>query len=119
MADAKKEQEIADEKAKFIQSESHKIEAESVIARKLAADADAELEKAMPNLLAANRAVESLDKKFIAEMKALNKPPGDVATVMDTVMIFMEKPTGWASVKKELNDTAFLKNIMELDKEHI
>jgi len=119
MADAKKEQEVADEKAKFIQQETAKIEAESIIARKLAADADFELSKAMPNLIAANKAVESLDKKFIAEMKALNKPPHDVGVVMDSVMVFLEKPIGWASVKKELNDTGFLKNIMELDKEHI
>lgn len=73
----------------------------------------------MPNLLAANKAVESLDKKFIAEMKALNKPPHDVGVVMDSVMVFLEKPIGWASVKKELNDTGFLKSIMDLDKEHI
>lgn len=73
----------------------------------------------MPNLLAANRAVESLDKKFIAEMKALNKPPSGVDVVMDAVMVFLEKPTGWASVKKELNDTGFLKNVMELEKEKI
>jgi dynein heavy chain len=117
MADAKKEQDVADAKSTYIQAESAKIEIESVIARKLAADADAELAKAMPNLLAANRAVESLDKKFIAEMKALNKPPHDVG--MDSVMVFLEKPIGWPSVKKELNDTGFLKNIMELDKEHI
>jgi len=118
MADAKKEQEVADEKAKFIQHESAKIEVESVIARKLAAEADAELAKAMPNLIAANNAVASLDKKFIAEMKALNKPPPDVAIVMDAVMVFLEKPLGWVSVKKELNDTGLRKNNMELDKEH-
>lgn len=119
MADAKKEQEVADAKSSFIQAETVKIEAESVIAKSLAAAADAELAKAMPNLIAADKAVESLDKKFIAEMKALNKPPHDVGVVMDSVMVFLEKPTGWASVKKELNDTGFLKNIMELDKEHI
>lgn len=90
VADAKKEQEVADEKAKFIQAESIKIEAEALIARNLAAAADAELEKAMPNLLAANRAVESLDKKFIAEMKAMNKPPAGVDVVMDAVMVFLE-----------------------------
>ena len=50
--------------------------------------ADAELEKAMPNLIAANKAVESLDKKFIAEMKAMNKPPSGVDVVMDAVMVF-------------------------------
>jgi len=59
----------------------------------------------MPSLNAANGAVASLDKKYIAEMKALNKPPRGVDTVMDAVMVFLEKPTGWTSVKKELNDT--------------
>jgi len=70
-------------------------------------------------LLAANRAVETLDKKFIAEMKALSNPPGDVKTVMDAVMVFLERPLGWVSVKKELNDTKFLDRIMDLEKENI
>ena len=73
----------------------------------------------MPNLLAANRAVDTLDKKFIAEMKTMSKPPGGVDVVMDAVMTFLEKPTGWTSVKKELNDTGFLKRIIEFDKEAI
>ena len=68
---------------------------------------------------AANQAVASLDKKFIAEMKAMNKPPSGVDTVMDAVMVFMEKPTGWASVKKELNDTQFLNKIMDFNKDAI
>jgi dynein heavy chain len=89
MADAKKEQDIADDKAKFIQQESAKIEVESKIAKKLAEDADHELAKAEPSLVAANDAVNSLDKKYIAEMKALNKPPEDVATVMGAVMVFL------------------------------
>lgn len=43
MQEAKRDQEIADEKAKFIQAESAKIDAESIIAKRLAAEADAEL----------------------------------------------------------------------------
>lgn len=118
-ADAKKEEEIANAKAKFIEEETVKINAEALIASNLAAAADAELAKAMPNLLAANKAVESLDKKFIAEMKALNKPPSGVDVVMDAVMVFLERPTGWVSVKKELQDTGFLQRIMDLDKDRI
>lgn len=69
--------------------------------------------------MAADVAVQSLDKKFIAEMKAMNKPPSGVDMVMDAVMTFMEKPTGWASVKKELNDTQFLNRILDFNKETI
>ena len=73
----------------------------------------------MPGLNAANAAVAMLDKKFIAEMKAMNKPPHVVGGVMDAVMVFLEKPIGWASVKKELNDTGFLKTVMDLNKDNI
>lgn len=119
MADAKKEQEVADDKSRFIETERIKIEAEAAIAKKLAEDADRELEKAMPNLIAADNAVKMLDNKFIAEMKAMNKPPSGVDVVMDAVMVFMERSTGWPSVKKELNDTGFLKKILEFNKEGI
>ena len=106
MADAKKEQDIADDKAKFIQQESAKIEVESKIAKKLADDADHELAKAEPSLIAANDAVNSLDKKYIAEMKALNKPPEDVATVMGAVMVFLQKDTSWAASSARAKNSA-------------
>ena len=73
----------------------------------------------MPKLLEANKAVDTLDKKFIAEMKALNKPPSAVGLVMDAVMVFLGHPIGWPSVKKALNDTGFLKSIIEFDKDAI
>jgi len=119
VTNAKKEQEIADDKAKFIAAESVKIEAEAKIAKELADAADRELAKAMPQLELANSAVQQLDKKFIAEMKAMNKPPSGVDVVMDAVMTFLEKPTGWTSVKKELNDTQFLNRIMDFNKDGI
>jgi len=119
LQEASKDKAEADARDKFIQGEKVKIEEETAIANEAAAAADRELEKAMPALNAANHAVASLDKKFIAEMKAMNKPPSGVDTVMDAVMVFMEKPTGWASVKKELNDTQFLNKIMDFNKDAI
>jgi len=73
----------------------------------------------MPALNAANNAVAGLDKKFIAEMKSMQKPPSGVDVVMDAVMVFLEKNTGWASVKKELQQADFLKSIMEFNKDGI
>jgi dynein heavy chain len=71
----------------------------------LAADAEQELKKAEPALLAAQAALEMLDKKFIAEIKSFSSPPPDVATVMSAVMIILGKDTSWAAVKKELADS--------------
>jgi len=60
-----------------------------------------------------------LDKKYIAEIKAMNSPPAAVATVMSAVMVFLKKPRDWVSVKKELNDSNFVKRIEDFDKENI
>jgi len=86
---------------------------------KLAADADSELKQAEPALIAAQSALEKLDKKYIAEIKAFTNPPQDVQIVMSAVMIVLGKETSWASVKKELTDSAFLKKIMEYDKDNV
>lgn len=85
----------------------------------LAADAEQELKKAEPALIAAQQALEMLDKKFIAEIKSFSSPPPDVATVMSAVMIILGKDTSWAAVKKELADSQFVKKVMEFDKENI
>jgi len=61
----------------------------------LAADAEAELKKAEPALLAAQEAIEMLEKKYIAEIKSFTSPPPDVATVMSAVMIVFQKETSW------------------------
>ena len=60
-----------------------------------------------------------LDKKYIAEIKSFASPPPDVATVMNAVMIVFNKEPNWATVKKELADSQFIKKVMEFDKENI
>lgn len=85
----------------------------------LAADAEAELKKAEPALLAANEALEGLDKKHISEIKSFTSPPDAVATVMAAVMVVLGKDTSWPTVKKELAAPDFVKGIMLFDKENI
>jgi dynein heavy chain len=85
----------------------------------LAASAETELAKALPSLQAAQHAVEALDKKDIAEIKAFTNPPKDVAIVMGAVMTFLRKPTDWPSVKKELTDSTFVNKIMDYEKDNI
>jgi len=114
-----KERKAADEQQINIEAQTIKINKEKEETLILAADADQELKKAEPALLAAQAALEMLDKKFIAEIKSFASPPPDVATVMSAVMIILGKDTSWAAVKKELADSQFVKKIMEFDKENI
>jgi dynein heavy chain len=114
-----KERKIADEKQVFIEAQTVKIEKEKEETIELAADADRELKKAEPALLEAQKALEGLDKKYIAEIKAFTSPPAAVETVMSAVMIVLQKAPDWASVKKELTDSQFVKKIMEYDMDNI
>jgi dynein heavy chain, axonemal len=119
LLEVEREQKDGNEKSIIIAAEKKKIEAETITANALAASAEAELAKAMPSLQAAQDAVNNLDKKYIAEIKAFNNPPKDVAIVMAAVMTFMRKPTDWKSVKVELTDPKFVDKIMDFDKENI
>eukprot|EP00933_Yihiella_yeosuensis_P070887 TRINITY_DN79051_c0_g1_i1.p1 TRINITY_DN79051_c0_g1~~TRINITY_DN79051_c0_g1_i1.p1 ORF type:complete len:1434 (-),score=383.71 TRINITY_DN79051_c0_g1_i1:142-4125(-) len=64
-------------------------------------------------------ALEKLDKKSIAEVKAYAKPPDMVMKTMCAVMTVMEKTPSWAQAKTELNDTQFLYRIKNFDKDNI
>ena len=55
----------------------------------IADDAQRDLEEAMPALEAAVKALDSLDKNDISEIKMFNKPPELVQTVMEAVCILV------------------------------
>ena len=48
------------------------------------------------------QALESLNKKDIAEVKAYGKPPTLVETVMEAVMIVRQSEPTWAEAKRQL-----------------
>lgn len=52
--------------------------------------AQADLDEAMPALNEAIRALDSLNKKDISEMKSYGKPPVKVEMVMEAVMILKQ-----------------------------
>ena len=51
----------------------------------IAADAQKDVDEALPILRNANKALDALDKSDIAELKVFAKPPDLVMTVMETV----------------------------------
>lgn len=55
--------------------------------KKLAEVAQADLDEAMPALEEAVRALDSLNKKDISEMKSYSKPPAKIEMVMESIMI--------------------------------
>lgn len=73
----------------FIEAQTIKVEKEKEETEELAADADRELKKAEPALIEAQKSLEGLDKKYIAEIKSFASPPPAVETVMSSVMIVL------------------------------
>lgn len=59
-----------------VEADSKRIQTEEVETKILSDEARRDLAKAMPALEAAIDALEKLDKKSVAEVKAYTKPPG-------------------------------------------
>ena len=75
----------------------------------------ADLDKAIPALDAAQKALELLNKKDMAEVKAYAKPPPAVETVMEAVMVLRKQEPTWAEAKKQLGDPNFLMQLVQYD----
>ncbi|VDK35198.1 unnamed protein product [Taenia asiatica] len=85
----------------------------------IADDAQRDLDAAMPALEAANKALDSLDKNDIAEIRVFTKPPQLVQTVMEAVCLMLGQRTDWATAKTLLGDSNLLRKLVEYPKDTI
>lgn len=89
-------------------------------AKEIADDAQRDLDAAEPELRAAKKAVQDLDKNSIVEIKSLAKPPDGVKFVMECCMILLQEKTEWAAVRQTLNDpNAFMKRLIDYNVEKL
>ena len=118
--DLAKQEKEAHDKQKIIEAKTESVNKESIKAKGLADDADADLAKTLPILQAANEAVSNLTKKDIGEVKAYANPPKEIMNVMSAVMCVLGKANAdWAAVKKEMTDPKFMDKILTLDKDNM
>ncbi len=81
--------------------------------------AQKDLDEAMPALNEAIKALDSLKKNDIAEVKAYGKPPELVETVLEAVMVLKQSEPTWAEAKRQLGDPNFIGSLKEFDKNNI
>merc|ERR1711871_1100583 len=93
------------------------VQAEEAAA--VAADAQADLDKALPAFKSAVKALDSLSKADITEVKGFTKPPPAVQTVMEAVCVLLKQKTDWATAKTVLSDMGFMDKLKEYDKDNI
>merc|ERR1719440_1948720 len=113
------ENHIVAEQQKQVNIEQEKIAKDEIETRKIADDAQQDLDKALPALEMAQKALELLNKKDMAEVKAYAKPHKAVEKVMEAVMVLRKSEPSWAEAKKQLGDPSFLNQLMTYDKDSL
>ena len=81
---------------------SEKIGEEEVKCRAIAENAQLDLDEAVPALQEAIKALESLNKKDMTEIKTYGRPPPLVEKVMEAVMILKGNEPTWNEAKRQL-----------------
>merc|ERR1712166_627749 len=96
------------------------VMAQAAEANAIATDAQADLDKALPAMNAAVKALDALNKGDISEMKAYKTPPDAVVLVLNAVLLlfgYPKKKQNWDEAKTLMSDTNFLSMCKNYDKE--
>ncbi|CAG5929115.1 unnamed protein product [Menidia menidia] len=113
------DRERADEVRKVVKEDEALAKVKAEDTQAIADDAQRDLDEALPALEGANKALSSLDKGDISEIKVFTKPPELVTTVMEAVCILLNCKPDWLSAKQLLGDANFLRRLTEYDKDNI
>uniref|UniRef100_A0A6I8NU96 Dynein axonemal heavy chain 6 n=1 Tax=Ornithorhynchus anatinus TaxID=9258 RepID=A0A6I8NU96_ORNAN len=113
------DQESADQVRRVVQEDEAVAKVKAEETQAMADDAQRDLDEALPALEAANKALDSLDKADISEIRVFTKPPDLVMTVMEAISILLNAKPDWTTAKQLLGDSNFLKRLLEYDKENI
>ncbi|KAA0178391.1 hypothetical protein FNF27_00240 [Cafeteria roenbergensis] len=111
-----KEADIAAAQAAKDEAETSKVAAN---VKAIKDDCERDLEEAMPAYHSSIKALDTLDKKDIQEVKSFAKPPALVAKVMEAVCILLGAKPSWDEAKKLLGDMKFLDSLRTYDKDNI
>ncbi|XP_009299843.1 dynein axonemal heavy chain 10 [Danio rerio] len=106
---AEEKKTLAEEKAKEIEEQNKVI----VVEKK---DAESSLAEALPALEAARIALQDLDKSDVTEIRSFTKPPKQVQTVCECILVIRGyKEINWKTAKGMMSEGNFLRSLMEMD----
>jgi dynein heavy chain len=113
------DQKDADEQAAIVQVDveaANKVAAEVKIIKD---DCQADLDEAMPAYESAIKALATLDKKSVQEMKSFPNPPAMVQFTLEAVCILLSVKPDWSESKKLMNQSDFMDLLKNYDKDNI
>ncbi|XP_038229191.1 dynein axonemal heavy chain 10 [Dermochelys coriacea] len=107
---------IAEEKKKLAEEKAVEIEEQNKVIAVEKKDAETALAEAMPILEAAKLELQKLDKSDVTEIRSFAKPPKQVQTVCECILIMRGyKELNWKMAKGMMSDPNFLRSLMEID----
>jgi dynein heavy chain len=122
--DALLQQVAKDQKEADVQQQSVEkdVEAATIVENEvstMATDCQRDLDEALPAYESAIKALDSLDKKSIVELKSFKSPPAAVGLTMNAVCLLFGVKQEWGEAKKLMGDMRFLDKLKEFDKDNI
>ncbi|XP_025020180.1 dynein heavy chain 10, axonemal, partial [Python bivittatus] len=107
---------IAEEKKKLAVEKAMEIEEQNKVIAVEKREAETALEEAMPILEAAKLELQKLDKSDVTEIRSFAKPPKQVQTVCECILIMRGyKELNWKTAKGMMSEANFLRSLMEID----
>uniref|UniRef100_A0ABI7Z6S1 Dynein axonemal heavy chain 10 n=2 Tax=Felis catus TaxID=9685 RepID=A0ABI7Z6S1_FELCA len=107
---------IAEEKKTLAEEKAMEIEEQNKIIAVEKAEAETALAEVMPVLEAAKLELQKLDKSDVTEIRSFAKPPKQVQTVCECILIMKGyKELNWKTAKGMMSDPNFLRSLMEID----
>ncbi|XP_067910591.1 dynein axonemal heavy chain 10 isoform X3 [Heterodontus francisci] len=107
---------LAEEKKQLAEEKASEIEEQNKVIAVEKQDAENSLAEALPALEAARIALQSLDKSDVTEIRSFAKPPRQVQTVCECILVMRGyREINWKSAKGMMSEANFLKSLMEMD----
>ncbi len=115
------DQRIAEQKQVQANELKGKIDVQNEEIKVRKARAEADLAKAEPAVLEAQKAVNSIKKSQLDEIRALGNPPAAVKNTLEAVCIMLGEKTAppWAQIRKLMMDSNFIPSIVNFDSKKI
>lgn len=100
-----------------VTAEERVVRAKAAEVEVVQAEAQRELDVALPALQAAMDALNRLDKKDIPEVRTFTQPPEGVRIVMEAVCVLLGEPPSWDTSKRILGNPNFIRALQSYDKD--
>jgi dynein heavy chain len=113
------DQKAADAQAAVVEVDVQEANKVAASVKVINDDCQADLDEAMPAYESAVRALDTLDKKMIQEMKAFNNPPEMVKFTMEAVCILFDSKPDWGEAKRLMSQMDFMDQLKKYDKDNI